>query len=796
MGKKRRKNEELDAAPAEATYSAPASEIPAPGPRGGYADGYDIPAPGPTRSPRGSRRTFANDQDSGTEIPAPGPSQSPSAIPGPGPSPARRGRPTGRRRSESGDTASDDNFDTGYRNANHQEPSYQEPSSRNDDDFDAAPPRLNRRPTARGAYSPDRGGQDRGGSERGGQERGGSERGGQDRGGQDRGGQDRGGSERGLDRNGSDRGERGRSVRGERSDRGGAEQNDRGSAERNDRSGAERNDRDGGDRGGRSGGFGRTVYDYESTSELDNPDFVGGDYSDDGGDGDNPYNNPPRNNERAGAGDQQRGNYRGRPQGPSNRQGGSRVPGPGPNQSGRQPNQRGGNPRQQQRAPGRPAMGGGRPTGRYNANGRGPNSNAPAPGPAQRGGARRLPNSRQSNYRGPYQPPRATDPYLVDQDRFDDVAVELHEESGMLEMHPNGYGFLRKAANNYSRERTDPFVPGTMIERFGLREGMQIRGMIRPGRGQTGPRVKEIMDVDGLEPEACLDIKPFDSLTPINPEEWYRLEIGPKPLTNRVMDLLAPVGKGQRALIVAPPRSGKTILLQHIAMGISTNYPDTKLIVLLVDERPEEVTDMRRNVNGEVIASSLDEEIESHVRLSQLVIERCKRLAEMGKDVFLLMDSITRLARAFNKWVGDSGRTMSGGVDIKAMDIPKKLFATARAFEEGGSVTIAGTALVDTDSRMDELIFQEFKGTGNMELVLDRKLAERRVWPSIDISKSGTRREELLLPERTLSAVTALRRTLTQMNPIEAMEQLTKQLGRFDSNAEFINLISGKMSND
>ena len=335
-----------------------------------------------------------------------------------------------------------------------------------------------------------------------------------------------------------------------------------------------------------------------------------------------------------------------------------------------------------------------------------------------------------------------------------------------------------------------------MIERFGLREGMMIRGMIRPGRGQTGPRVKEIIDVDGLEPEACLDIKPFDSLTPINPEEWYRLEIGSKPLTNRIIDLLAPMGKGQRALIVAPPRSGKTILLQHISMGIATNYPDTKLIVLLVDERPEEVTDMRRNVNGEVIASSLDEEIESHVRLSQLVIERCKRLAEMGKDVFLLMDSITRLARAFNKWVGDSGRTMSGGVDIKAMDIPKKLFATARAFEEGGSVTIAGTALIDTDSRMDELIFQEFKGTGNMELVLDRKLAERRIWPSIDISKSGTRREELLLPEKTLTAVTALRRTLTQMNPIEAMEQLTKQLGRFDSNSEFIHLISGKMTND
>lgn len=741
MGKKRRKNEELDSAPAEATFTAPASEIPAPGPRGGYEEGYDIQAPGPSRSYRGGRSNYESDQEGGGAVPAPGPRQTPTSIPGPGPSPARRGRPTGRRRNETAGSESNDNFDSGYNNSNHPGPSsYQEPSNRSDGDFDGTPPRLNRGSVSRGTASSERSSSERGGSERT---------------------------------------ERGRSVRADR--------------------GVDRGvDRDTSDRGNRSGGFGRGAYDYESTSELDNPDYVGGDFSDDRGDSDNPYNSSPRNNGRSGAVDQQQGNDRGRPQAPSNRQGGSRVPGPGPSQGGRQPNPRGGNPRQSQRAPGRPTMGGSRPQGRYNSGGRGPNSNAPAPGPAQRGGARRLPSGgRQSNYRGPYQPPRVSnDPYLVDQDRFEDANVELHEESGMLEMHPNGYGFLRKPANNYSRERTDPFVPGTMIERFGLREGMMIRGMIRPGRGQTGPRVKEIMDVDGLEPEACLDIKPFDTLTPINPEEWYRLEIGPKPLTNRIMDLLAPIGKGQRALIVAPPRSGKTILLQHISMGISTNYPDTKLIVLLVDERPEEVTDMRRNVKGEVVASSLDEEIESHVRLSQLVIERCKRLAEMGKDVFLLMDSITRLARAFNKWVGDSGRTMSGGVDIKAMDIPKKLFATARAFEEGGSVTIVGTALIDTDSRMDELIFQEFKGTGNLELVLDRKLAERRVWPSIDISKSGTRREELLLPEQTLAAVTALRRTLTQMNPIEAMEQLTKQLGRFDSNAEFIHLISGKMTND
>ena len=363
--------------------------------------------------------------------------------------------------------------------------------------------------------------------------------------------------------------------------------------------------------------------------------------------------------------------------------------------------------------------------------------------------------------------------------------------SGLLEMHPNGYGFLRSNTNNYSRERTDPFVPGTMIEKFGLRQGVMITGMVQQARRQQGPRLKEIADVEGVLPEDYTNIRAFESLTPINPERWFKLETGAEPLTTRVMDLLTPLGRGQRALIVAPPRTGKTFLLQHISHGIATNYPEVKLMVLLIDERPEEVTDMVRKVKGEVIASSLDQDVESHVRLSQLVLDRCRRLAEMGEDVFLLMDSITRLARAFNKWVGNTGRTMSGGVDIKAMDIPKKLFATARAFEEGGSLTVVGTALVDTGSRMDELIFQEFKGTGNMELVLDRKLADRRVWPAMDISQSGTRREELLLSPDTLHAVTMLRRTLTDMHPTEAMEQLTKQLGRFKTNDDFIKLISG-----
>jgi transcription termination factor Rho len=363
-------------------------------------------------------------------------------------------------------------------------------------------------------------------------------------------------------------------------------------------------------------------------------------------------------------------------------------------------------------------------------------------------------------------------------------------------MHPNGYGFLRDPASNFTRERSDPFVPGTMIEKFGLREGLLISGMVQRHRRGQGPRLKEILDVEGDAPEKYVDVKNFDELTPITPQEWLRLETDQTVLSTRVMDLLTPLGKGQRALIVAPPRTGKTVLLQHLSHAIATNYPNVALIMMLIDERPEEVTDMKRSVKGEVFASSLDNDVESHVRLSQLVIERCKRLAEMGKDVFMLMDSITRLARAFNKWVGNTGRTMSGGVDIKAMDIPKKLFATARAFDEGGSLTIVGTALIDTGSRMDELIFQEFKGTGNMELVLDRKLSDRRIWPAIDIEQSGTRREEKLLPAETLHAATMLRRTLSSMHHVDAMEQLTSKLDKFKSNEEFITLIQGAHSMD
>jgi transcription termination factor Rho len=366
----------------------------------------------------------------------------------------------------------------------------------------------------------------------------------------------------------------------------------------------------------------------------------------------------------------------------------------------------------------------------------------------------------------------------------------------VLELHPDGYGFLRDPNNDYIRQLSDPFVPASMIDRFCLREGVLLEGLIQPTVERQGPRLREIYNVDGIDPDKFVDVKQFDELTPINPESWLRLETGPFPLTTRVMDILTPLGKGQRALIVAPPRSGKTILLHHISQAVVQNYPDVKVIVLLVDERPEEVTDFRRAVNTEVVASSLDCEIESHIRLAQFVVERCRRLAEMGKDVFLLLDSITRLARAFNKWVGNTGRTMSGGVDIKAMDIPKKLFATARAFEEGGSLTIVGTALIETGSRMDDLIFQEFKGTGNMELVLDRRLAERRIWPAIDMEASGTRREEKLLPKDLQYAATLIRRTLASRNPTEAMESLTTSLQKCNSNMEFFQKFIARNARD
>lgn len=374
-------------------------------------------------------------------------------------------------------------------------------------------------------------------------------------------------------------------------------------------------------------------------------------------------------------------------------------------------------------------------------------------------------------------------------DRVDANAPVIGTVEGILELHPKGYGFLRDPNSNYAALKTDAFVPSSLIDKNRLREGLMIRGEVTTGVKGQGPRLKNIENIDGRSVEDYMQVRPFDELTAVNPFEQIHLETGPAPVTMRVMDLLTPIGKGQRALIVAPPRTGKTMLLQEIANAVSINHPELHLMVLLIDERPEEVTEMRRRVQGEVIASSMDRDVESHVRISQLIIERGKRIAEAGGEVFILLDSITRTARAFNKWVGNTGRTMTGGLDVKALDIPKKMFGTARRFDEGGSLTVVATALIDTGSAMDQVIFQEFKGTGNMELVLNRQLADRRVWPAIDISLSGTRREEKILAPDVLEGVTLLRRSLVSLNPIEAMEQLIKTLQRFPSNKDFLTKI-------
>lgn len=356
---------------------------------------------------------------------------------------------------------------------------------------------------------------------------------------------------------------------------------------------------------------------------------------------------------------------------------------------------------------------------------------------------------------------------------------------GVLELHPKGYGFLRSATRNYAAQQADAYVPTPLIQKFHLKEGWLISGPLEGSKKGSGPRLAKVAQIEGEEPDK-VPRRNFDDLTPIDPHEQIVLETGAEPLTTRVMDLLTPIGKGQRGLIVAPPRTGKTVMLQHIAQAVTVNHPEMHLIMLLIDERPEEVTDIRRTVKGEVIASSADRDTASHVRTAELVVERARRLAEQGKQVFVLLDSLTRLARAYNKNVGTSGRTMSGGIDIRALEIPKRLFGTARVFEEGGSLTVIGTALIETGSRMDDIIFQEFKGTGNMELVLDRKLADRRIYPAIDISQSGTRKEERILPAETLQRVTLLRRSLVQLNPIAAMEMLVKKLGDYTSNAEFL----------
>jgi transcription termination factor Rho len=363
-----------------------------------------------------------------------------------------------------------------------------------------------------------------------------------------------------------------------------------------------------------------------------------------------------------------------------------------------------------------------------------------------------------------------------------------HPVQGVLELHSKGYGFLRNPGRHYAAQTSDPYVSAPLIQKFGLREGLLVAGPGEPPKKGSGPRLANVEQLEGEAPDKY-PRRDFDALTPIDPHEQIVLETGREPLTTRVMDLLTPIGKGQRGLIVAAPRTGKTILLQHIAQAVTRNHPEMYLMMLLVDERPEEVTEMRRTVKGEVIASSSDRDSASHARTAELVVERAKRLAEQGKAVFVLLDSLTRLARAYNKNIGTSGRTLSGGIDIRALEIPKRLFGSARVFEEGGSLTVMGTALIETGSRMDDIIFQEFKGTGNMELVLDRKLSDRRIFPAMDISQSGTRKEERILPPETLQRVTLLRRSLIGLNPVTAMESLVQQLAKYPSNAAFLDKV-------
>ncbi len=377
-------------------------------------------------------------------------------------------------------------------------------------------------------------------------------------------------------------------------------------------------------------------------------------------------------------------------------------------------------------------------------------------------------------------------------DNYDDSAstvqvgpYELVFAEGLVEVSPKGFGFLREASKNYVQSPSDIFVTPEVIRRYFLRDGQFIKGETR--RGSRGPQLFKLTDINGEDPERYIDMTAFEELTSINPDQRIKLETVPERYTTRVIDMIAPIGKGQRGLIVAPPRTGKTTLLQHIADGVMKNHPSMKLIILLVDERPEEVTEIRRAFpTAEIMASSNDGDLKAHTRICQLAIERAKRLVEAEEDVFILLDSITRVARAFNNATSGGGRTGSGGLDTRAMEIPRRLFAAARNTEQAGSLTIVATALVETGSLMDEVIFQEFKGTGNMELVLDRKIAEQRIYPAIDIFKSGTRREELLLTPHDMEKINTIRRGLAGHRPGEAIERLLSFLRKFPTNSQML----------
>jgi transcription termination factor Rho len=363
---------------------------------------------------------------------------------------------------------------------------------------------------------------------------------------------------------------------------------------------------------------------------------------------------------------------------------------------------------------------------------------------------------------------------------------------GVLEILPDGYGFLRAPESNYLPGPDDIYVSPSQIRKFDLRTGDTVSGQVRPPK--DGERYFALIKVQAINfdsPEVAKDKVLFDNLTPLYPNERLRLETTPDNLMVRVLDMMTPVGKGQRGLIVAAPRTGKTIILQNLANSIARNHPDVILIVLLIDERPEEVTDMQRSVRGEVISSTFDEPATRHVQVAEMVIEKAKRLVEHKRDVVILLDSITRLARAYNAIVPPSGKVLSGGVDSNALQRPKRFFGAARNIEDGGSLTIIATALVETGSRMDDVIFEEFKGTGNSEIVLDRKMSDRRVFPAVDINKSGTRKEELLLAPDELNRVWVLRKVLNALSPVEAMELLLERLAKNKSNKDFLNSMSG-----
>jgi transcription termination factor Rho len=358
--------------------------------------------------------------------------------------------------------------------------------------------------------------------------------------------------------------------------------------------------------------------------------------------------------------------------------------------------------------------------------------------------------------------------------------------AGYLEISEKGFGFLRTPEGHFHPKPTDVFVTPDTIKKTFLREGCHVRGALQPPHRGSSPQLREVHAVNGLPFADYTKAMRFENLTTIDPFEKFKLETNADLLETRIIDLVTPIGKGTRGLIVAPPRTGKTTILKQIANAVTANHPEVHVLVLLIDERPEEVTDFQRSVKAEVVASSNDQDLETHVRLSRFMIERCRRMVEAKKDVFVLLDSITRVARAYNSVHGGSGRTMTGGVDARALEIPRKIFAAARKIEEGGSLTIVATALVDTGSRMDELIFQEFKGTGNMELVLDRKLSDRRLFPSIDIPKSGTRKEEKLFPKNQIEAVRKLRRMMVDLQPVEAMETLQAALRKHRANDELL----------